>query len=53
MNKIQKPSLLAENVNVESAVIKIKSSLYPLCICGEELQKYQLQYAYINGNDLN
>ena len=32
---------------------KSLSSLSPICICGSELKKYQLQYAYMNGSNLN
>ena len=38
-----------EKANVEAAIVKVAERTNPVCICGKELKKYQVQYAY-NGN---
>merc|ERR1719242_2987965 len=43
---------LAQSVpkpNVEAAMVSVAERTKPVCICGKELQKYQVQFAY-NGN---
>jgi len=35
-----------EKVNVEAAMVKVVDRTTPVCRCGTQLQKYQVQYAY-------
>merc|ERR1719384_2648885 len=35
-----------EKCNVEAAIVKVANRTKPVCICGKELQKYQVQYVY-------
>ena len=41
-----------KEVNVEAAIVKVAERTNPVCICGKDLQKYQVQYAY-GGNGIN
>jgi len=35
--------------DVEAAIVKVSERTKPICLCGKELQKFQVQYAYKNG----
>jgi len=35
--------------DVEAAIVKVSERTKPMCSCGKELQKFQVQYAYKNG----
>eukprot|EP00483_Globobulimina_turgida_P005985 UN05995 len=39
-----------EKSNVEAAIVKISERTKPVCVCGKELKKFQLRFAY-NGNN--
>lgn len=39
-------------VNVEAAMVSVADRTKPVCICGQEMQKYQVQFAYDGGKSV-
>jgi len=39
----------SEVANVEAAMVSVADRTKPICVCGQEMQKYQVQFAYGGG----